>query len=76
MVIQTPKLLQRMALLFVGLLSHQCPAGWRRKRWILNHLGLEETHVTSVDPIPLIRIVTCLYLGTIQHVASVWSAPS
>ena len=70
MIIQTHKLFQCVTILFVGHLSHQCPAGLRGKRWICNHLGFEETHHTSVDPISLIRIVTWLHLGVTGYAAS------
>ena len=70
MIIQTHKLFQCVTILFVGHLSYQCPAGLRGKRWICNHLGFEETHHTSVDPISLIRIVTWLHLGVTGYAAS------
>ena len=70
MVIQTHKLFQCVTVLFVGHLSHQCPAGLRGNRWICSHLGFEETHLTSVDSISLIRIVTWLHLGAIGYAAS------
>ena len=70
MVIQTHKLFQCVTVLFVGHLSHQCPAGFRGNRWICSHLGFEETHLTSVDSISLIRIVTWLHLGAIGYAAS------
>lgn len=38
-----------MGLPVVGQLNHHCLAGWMGKRWLLNHLGLEETHITSID---------------------------
>ena len=70
MVIQTHKLFQCVTLLFVGHLSHQCPAGLRGNRWICSHLGFEEPYLTSVDSISLIRIVTWLHLGAIGYAAS------